>query len=614
MATILAKWRKDDRRISVGMKILVGVAIVTNVFIGAILLANRYGQEKIENATGELLTIYARLNDSQRQMIFSLQERYLGLGDFFQEDHASRILTELKSRFPISGEEKIENREQYAALYSRQQRRDLGNGKVVALVEGNAIVVAHGVFSPDNTFTGTVFRTRFTSSNPSADAVVVTEIIDQQQESAGSLQQFQDKISFLRALLADEALQAEQTRTGILRQQEHIAAAKAQLDELRTRQNRMNVFISLCAVISNLIVLSFLIRVIVEKPLLTLTSIIDRIRAGHFPDVPYGGRSDQIGILAGAIGNFKETLNRLRQEEQAKQLAKQEAEQHRQYQEGIINELVQQTSAVVARVEGMALELVSLAGNQHQAASTTRQQAARVKRIAEHTAVNTESVSSSSRQMLAAVADITRQIGAQSGIIDTMIDGTRKSRQDLERFGQATREIHGIIEIVRSIAEQTKLLALNATIEAVRAGAAGKGFAVVASEVKVLSQETEKATASVMAKIAAIEQAAATTSGNLGSIEQLVHHLTEVAAIISAAVRTQENLAGRISELTDQTAGDTRDVSADIALVNEAASSGLDLSGTVRNRSGEIAGELTALLDFSRARLHLLGAGYVPVN
>ena len=121
----------------------------------------------------------------------------------------------------------------------------------------------------------------------------------------------------------------------------------------------------------------------------------------------------------------------------------------------------------------------------------------------------------------------TIQIQQVMQIIQAQSQTIEHTSSQVEQLHGAGSKIGEIMEVIRSVAEQTNLLALNAAIEAARAGEAGRGFAVVADEVRTLAARTHESTAQIQT-----------------TIEELQKHIQDtVKTMHTATMQTQNSVA-----------------------------------------------------------------------
>ncbi|WP_164880606.1 methyl-accepting chemotaxis protein [Clostridium manihotivorum] len=172
-----------------------------------------------------------------------------------------------------------------------------------------------------------------------------------------------------------------------------------------------------------------------------------------------------------------------------------------------------ETSSVTEELSGTAQ---SQTESMQELIKTTNVMAVSIENVAENTSKlaeiignSTEKSSIAKNQIITSVDNSNKGKDSMSTLIIEM-SGIQKSMTQLaasiNKVGESTGEIRGIIDIINSIAEQTNLLALIAAIEAARAGEAGKGFAVVADEVRKLAEESSKSTGIISSLINNVEK------------------------------------------------------------------------------------------------------------
>lgn len=117
-------------------------------------------------------------------------------------------------------------------------------------------------------------------------------------------------------------------------------------------------------------------------------------------------------------------------------------------------------------------------------------------------AVSTSEAASASNRLAHSSREQVRKVLDEIGSMSSDVQNTGSVIQHL---ADQADDIGKVLDVIRSISEQTNLLALNAAIEAARAGEAGRGFAVVADEVRTLARRTQQSTLEIEQMIANIQ-------------------------------------------------------------------------------------------------------------
>jgi methyl-accepting chemotaxis protein len=109
----------------------------------------------------------------------------------------------------------------------------------------------------------------------------------------------------------------------------------------------------------------------------------------------------------------------------------------------------------------------------------------------------------------------------------------------LFRFGEKSKEIGQIVELITKLSQQTNLLALNATIEAARAGEYGRGFAVVADEIRKLAENSQKSADQIALLI---HESMLESEGAIVSMRESTEELAEGRADLNSIIQSLENI------------------------------------------------------------------------
>lgn len=181
----------------------------------------------------------------------------------------------------------------------------------------------------------------------------------------------------------------------------------------------------------------------------------------------------------------------------------------------LMNKAIGNFSEIIGKIRGASGNLNNsiqeLNVSTQEISATSNEQAAGVKEIIA-TMEDSDQLSkrvASQANEVARIAEGTKDVvGTGFGIIkeslekmDSIKDANALSIRGIKDLGDKIEKIWDIVNIINSIADQTKIIAFNAELEAASAGDAGKSFQIVATEIRRLADRTVASTSEIKNRI-----------------------------------------------------------------------------------------------------------------
>jgi len=323
------------------------------------------------------------------------------------------------------------------------------------------------------------------------------------------------------------ALQVEQRQDAMERMGNELRAVSLELGERKIEQ-RDREALAARSLITSVALLALVVGVLagwlithqITQPLRQTLALAARIARGDLALLEPTERRDEMGQLQTSMREMTLSL--------------------RELIGGIDNgvgHLSQAATQLAASSEDTKLRINQQREETDQVATAMNQMSATVQEVAQNAEQASQAATDADQQAQLGdevVAEAIARIEQLAGQMDDCLTAMQHLAGESQRIGS-------ILDVIKSVSEQTNLLALNAAIEAARAGEAGRGFAVVADEVRGLAQRTQQSTEEIEQLIDSLH------SGT----DEVTHLLDSSKRLTEQSVELSRRAGHALSQITD---------------------------------------------------------------